>query len=50
MQFCDLKMSKMATADCSGVGDLVMPNTQQFHGFPQFSAKKLERPRDIPLM
>jgi hypothetical protein len=31
MQFCDLKMSKMAVADCSGVGDVVMPkHTQHF--------------------
>src|SRR5262245_28573039 len=25
MQFWDLKMSKIAVADCSGVGDVVMP-------------------------
>ena len=27
MQFCDLKMSKMALADCSGVGEVVIAKT-----------------------
>ena len=33
MQFWDLKMSKMAVADCSGVGDVVMPKHSTFHGW-----------------